>query len=184
MSILVDWFRSGFSDPQRTVAQIIGFLPMILSFFTFRQNSRKRIIFFKACSDALSALHYFLLREFTGGAVNVVCILRSLIFSQKDKRWARSNWIPVIFCIFTLLCAIPDFEGAKNLFATVGSCLAIVGFWQNDIKKLRYFNLAGVSLWLIYGIWAVSVSTILHNLITIISILSTLVKERKSKAPA
>lgn len=66
-----------------------------------------------------------------------------------------------------------------GLFAMVGSCFAIVGFWQTSVKKLRVCNLIGVTLWLVYGVWTVSVPAIISNVLSIVSIGSALVGERK-----
>ena len=105
-----------------------------------------------------------------------VNVLRNIIFSQKDKKWASSNIIPVAFMVFTFVSAVLTFQGVKDVLPIIGSWLAIIGFWQNDIKLLRIFNLAGVALWMIYGIMTVSVSTIIYNVLSIISILSVLFK--------
>ena len=78
--------------------------------------------------------------------------------------------------VFTFACAVPTFQSIKDILPIIGSWLAIIGFWQNDVKLLRIFNLAGVMLWLIYGIITVSVSTIICNVLSIISIFSALFK--------
>jgi len=98
---------------------------------------------------------------------------------KKAKKWVNNWFIPIIFCIFTVICALPGFEGIKSTFAILGSCLAIIGFWQTEVRRLRIFNLIGVTLWLIYGIWTVSISTIIANSLSIASILITLHHEKK-----
>ena len=47
-----------------------------------------------------------------------------------------------------------------------------------DTAKLRLFNLAGISLWLIYGIFTLSMSTIVGNVVYITSILITMIRVR------
>lgn len=178
MSALTHWLFSGFDSIWDIIAQIIGFIPLILSYFVFSRSDRKKIILYKACSDFFGAIHFFVLGAFSGGVINTVNVLRNIIFAQKDKKWASSNVIPALFMLFTVVCAIPTFRGVQDLLPIIGSCLAIVGFWQNDVKKLRIFNLAGVILWLAYGIMTVSVSTIIYNILSIISILSVLFKEK------
>lgn len=176
MNFFIDWLFGGFSTPRDIIAQIIGLIPLILSYFIFSGSNRRKIILYKACSDFFSALHFFVLGAFSGGAINAVNVLRNIIFSQKNKKWARSNIIPVVFMAFTFACAVPTFQSIKDILPIIGSWLAIIGFWQNDVKLLRIFNLAGVTLWLIYGIITVSVSTIICNVLSIISILSALFK--------
>ena len=176
MNYFIDWLFGGFNSPRDIIAQIIGFIPLLLSYFIFLKSDRRKIILYKACADLFSALHFFVLGAFSGGAINVVNVLRNIIFSQKDKKWASSNIIPVAFMVFTFVSAVLTFQGAKDVLPIIGSWLAIIGFWQNDIKLLRIFNLAGVALWMIYGIMTVSVSTIIYNVLSIISILLVLFK--------
>ena len=179
MSYVVNWFWSGFSDVRSGIAQLIGLVPLVLSFFVFRQGDRKNIIYLKTCSDFLWAIHFFVLGELSGGMVNLVNTVRNVIFARRSKGMADRKYIPVLFCAFTMVCALPGLKGVYGLFAMVGSCFAIFGFWQTSVKKLRVCNLIGVTLWLVYGVWTVSVPTIISNVLSIVSIGSVLVGERK-----
>ena len=177
MNNVIQYILSEFSTPRALIAQIIGFVPLILSFFIFLQKSRKRIIIFKGCSDLLWAIHFFILGEYTGGLVNLVNLLRGIIFAYKGKKWARHILIPIFFCVFTLLSALPTFAGVKSIFAVVGSCVAVVGFWQTNVERLRIYNLVAVTLWLVYGLLTFSISTILCNLFSLVSILIAFIKK-------
>lgn len=177
MNNVIQYILSEFSTPRTLIAQIIGFVPLILSFFVFLQKKRKRIIIFKGCSDLLWAMHFFVLGEYTGVLVNLVNTLRDVIFAYKEKKWARHILIPIFFCILTLFSALPTFAGVKSIFAVVGSCVAVVGFWQTNVERLRIYNLVAVALWLIYGLLTFSIPTVLCNLISIVSILIAFVKK-------
>lgn len=184
MTILAEYLKNGFDGPRDIIAQLIGLVPLALSIFIFAQKSRKRIIFLKGCSDFLWAVHFFILGEFSGGAINAVNTVRSIVFAQREKKWAQHILIPVAFCIFTVLCAVPGFQGFYSLLPITGSVLAIIGFWQNNVKLLRIFNLFGVTLWLIYGLWIVSVPTIASNIFSICSILTGLFREKRAEKTA
>jgi hypothetical protein len=83
------WFAAGFAEPVNTVAQIVGFIPVILAYFVFVFNDRKKIIVFKASSDLLWALHFLLLGEMTGCIINIINVIRNIIFSQ--SKYGISN---------------------------------------------------------------------------------------------
>ena len=167
---LLQWLQSGFDDPRKLIAQIIGVFPLILSLFIFSQKERKTILLLKGCSDLLWAIHFFVLGEFSGGAINAVNTVRNAVFSQKGKSRTSGSLLPLLFILFTVGCALPNFQGFKSLLPLLGSCLAILGFWQSNVNALRIYNLCGVLLWLTYGILTVSVSTILCNVFSILSI--------------
>ena len=181
MNRLFDWFYFGFNNTQDIIAQIIGFIPLILSCITFSQKDRKKIIMLKGCSDFLWAIHFFMLGEFSGGAINTVNTFRNIVFSQKGKKWANHIMIPIAFIIFTLVCSLVNFQGVKDILPVIGSCLAIIGFWQTNISYLRIFNLCGIVLWLIYDILKVSISAIVSCIMSIISILVGMLRMYRNK---
>ena len=178
MSYIIDWLTAAFSSPRSSIAQIIGFVPLGMALFIFKYNSRKKTLILKMTADGLWAVHFFILGQFTGGAINVVNIVRGYVFLNRNKKWASKIYIPIIFCVLILLTAITDFQGPKNFLAVFGSILAVIGFWQNDIKKLRIYNFLGISLWLIYGILTVSVPVVISNAFSIISIISSFKKKK------
>lgn len=153
------------------IGQLVGIVPLILAYFVFAFDDRRKIIMFKTSSDLLWALHFLLLGELSGAIVNLINTVRNLIFSQKEKKWCQHIFIPVFFCILTVICTFLSGDGIKSLFPAIGSCLAVIGFWCSSPQNIRRFNLPAVTLWLIYGIITGSVSTIISNSLSIISIM-------------
>lgn len=167
------------SEPSaNTLGQIIGFIPMILAYFVFIFNDRRKVIAIKALSDLLWALHFFMLGELSGCVVNGINVIRNIVFSQKHRKWASNIAIPIVFCAITAAGTALSWNGIKSFFPLLGSCLAVVGFWCTEPKNIRKFNLPAALLWLLYGIITGSVSTIICNGVSIISIT---IAELKSK---
>ena len=179
MSVLCHWLASAFSSPLGIVAQIIGFIPLVLSFFTFLSNNRRRVIGTKIATDLLWAIHFFLLGEVVGGAINALNTARNVVFSQKHRPWASRIYIPITFGALTVLAALLRWQDWYSILPMLGSLLALIGFWCSGTKHIRAFNLPAVSLWLLYGILAGSISTILCNILSIASIVTATVKSRK-----
>ena len=163
-----------FTHPVTAVAQILGFIPIILAYFIFRKNSRKTSITIKAVSDLISAVHFCLLRQWTGFVINCINTFRGVCFCQRGKKaWASGIWIPIIFCTATVIGGLFGWTGPKSLLAIVGTCLGVVGYWCKTPGQLRKFNLAGVFLWIIYGTITLSVPTVISNVIALVSIVLT-----------
>ena len=179
-----DWLAIAFATPRDIIAQVVGFFPLILSLFIYTQKTRSKILIFKSISTFLWAVHYVILGQTTGALINVVLTLRGFIFALRGKKGFSGLHIPIIFILFTILSAIPDFQGAKNILPMVGSCLTLIGFWQNDLKKLRLYNFVGTALWLAYGLLSFSIPSIISNLFALISIIYALLQEHLSKKKA
>ena len=181
MTAFFDWLAAEFSNPLTATAQIIGFIPLALSFFTFLSNKRAKIIFIKIITDCMWALHFFLLGEIVGGSVNAINTVRNVIFSQKHRRWASHIAIPIIFGALTVGSALLRWQEWYSFLPMLGSLLAVIGFWCNDPRNIRRLNLPAVLLWLIYGIITGSISATLCNVFSIISILIAEIKEHAKK---
>ena len=181
MTAFFDWLAAEFSNPLTATAQIIGFIPLALSFFTFLSNKRAKIIFIKIITDCMWVLHFFLLGEIVGGSVNAINTVRNVIFSQKHRRWASHIAIPIIFGALTVGSALLRWQEWYSFLPMLGSLLAVIGFWCNDPRNIRRLNLPAVLLWLIYGIITGSISATLCNVFSIISILIAEIKEHAKK---
>lgn len=167
----MNWLVAEFSSPLDAVAQIVGIIPLVLAFFTFLSNDRRRVIGIKIMTDLLWTLHYFLLGEVVGGAVNGINTVRNVVFSQKHRIWASRPYILVAFCILTALTSLLRWQEWYSFLPMLGSILAAIGFWCSDAQNIRKFNLPAVSLWIVYCIMTGSISGTLCNLLSIISIL-------------
>lgn len=169
-------------NPVRMTGQLIGFIPMILGFFTYIYNDRRKNIGFKMLSDGVSAIHFLMLGEMSGCVINIVNTVRDYIFSRKGKKWASHIMIPITFVLISMGVTLASWEGIKSILPLTGTCLAIVGFWCSKPHIMRRFNLPGVGLWLIYGVITGSVSTCVGNTISIISMLIAEKNYRKQSA--
>lgn len=182
---MIGYFRelgAQFLNPVTAIAQILGFIPLILGWFIFRAKTRTASISLKALSDGISVVHFFLLSQWTGCVINCVNTVRGVVFSQKGKRaWANGIYLPIGFCVLTVFFSLLSWTGYESLLPMLGSCLAVVGYWQTTQKGLRRFNFAGIFLWLIYGIVILSVPTIIGNIISLSSIALTDIRETKKE---
>ena len=163
-----------FQNPVTAVAQVLGFIPMILGFFVFRPVSRKASIAIKMGADFLSVWHFLLLGQPVGAVINFVNTFRGVCFSQKGKKkWATGLFLPVLFCALTMAGSFLTMKNWVGLLPMVGSCLAVIGYWNTKTTHLRRYNAAGIFLWLVYGIYVQSVSTVLCTCVTLFSISRT-----------
>ena len=177
MSKLIEFFTLDPSEGIIFWAQLIGFIPLILSLVTFALSKREHILISKLFSDLTSAIHFFMLGQGTGGAICTVNTARDFVFYHKTKKWASHIAVPITFGVLTLASSIIQWQGVYSLLPTIGSLLALVGFWFNDPRKVKLINLPGIALWLIYSIIVGSISTTLINLISIITIITSLTVE-------
>jgi hypothetical protein len=163
-----------FTNPVTAIAQIFGFSCVILSYFIFRNISRKASLIIKVISDALWATHFFLLQQWTGGVLNCLNIFRGICFYQRgEKKWASGVWMPILFCTASVIGSVLGWTGPESLLPMAGSCLIIMGFWTTETGRLRRLNFFGLVFWMIYSVLILSVPAIVGNGLSMISIILT-----------
>ena len=186
MKELVSFFTLDPSNARIFWAQIIGFISLAIGLFTFALSKRRSILIAKLLCDFTSAIHFFMLGATVGGAVCTVNSIRSIVFYYRDKkRWASHISVPVLIIALTLGCSLLSFSGWYSLLPTVGSVLAVIGFWQRDTRLIKLFNLPAVSLWLVYNIISGSISSVISNAVSVVtitvSLLIALIKHSRSE---
>ncbi|MBQ8003181.1 MAG: YgjV family protein [Clostridia bacterium] len=65
------------------ICQAIGIIAMILSVTSFQMKTKKQIIVMQCMTGVVFAIHYFMLSDgagIAGGVVNVIAIVRNLVF--------------------------------------------------------------------------------------------------------
>lgn len=165
------------------IAQIIGFIPLILSYVSYCFNDRKKMLITKGTIDLLGVVHHVLLgpEGYSGAGVNLINTVRSIVYMNKDKIKHGQIFIPIVFVTITMASSFFTWVGPISLLPTLGSSLAVIGYWCTKPENIRKFNLPGVTLWLIYSIAIFSISGIIGNCLAVFSIIRTEIKCRKEQ---
>ena len=165
------------------IAQIIGFIPLFLSYVIFYFNDRKKMLFTKMVADLLSTAHHILLgpEGYSGAAICLINVARSATFMKRSKTKLGEIIIPLVFITVTMASSVLTWAGPISLLPAIGSSLAVMGYWCANPATMRKFILPGVVLWLIYAIAIFSISGIISNCLSIISMVSTEIRCRKEQ---
>ena len=88
--------------------QGVGAVALVCSMLSFQQKDRKSIMILQMTASLLFSSQLFLLGAVTGGCLDLISFVRTLIFSNNEKKnWAKS---PVWLWFF--VAVIYDFCGA------------------------------------------------------------------------
>lgn len=167
-------------EPIEIIAQIIGIVAMIFNILSYQGKRQKTIISLQLFGSTLFAINYLLLGAIVGGILNILAIIRAVIFFFGDKfkadklAWLLAfiaSYISVYILNFTLFQREPS---AFNLIIEVLPVIAMltlnIGFRLKDSAKIRKCALISSPSWLIYNIATGSWGAIICELFTLISI--------------
>ena len=165
-----------FDTPLHTVAQLIGFCGMAGNFIAFQQTKRRNILLVQIISALLFILHYVLLGQYTGAALNFIGFCRSIVFINNGKKWAQSK---VWLYIFIALCCIAGavtWSGPFSILPPVAMILSTVANWMKSETKIRLITFPSSPCWLVYNITAHSAAGVITECVTMTSLLISIVR--------
>lgn len=88
------------------IIQTIGYMAMACSITSIQQKTHKKILVFQALANTFFGIQYFALGAYVGAALNLVALIRSLIFFNHGKKWADHAIWPWVFCATFVLFGI------------------------------------------------------------------------------
>ena len=160
------------------VAQIVGYVAVVVGAFLFISTRRKTLLLVKMLSDVLWTVNMLLLGLYSGAALCFISACRSFVFyHREDKKWAKSNAWLVFFLALTLVSPIMTWEGPISLLPAVGSVLACLGYFARRPLLIKALNLPGVSCWCLYGLLSANYPSAINEAISVCSLLVGLGRE-------
>ena len=159
------------------LAQIIGVVAMILLFATYQTNKRHIILIFHICISICWIFHYGLLGAISGLAINIVCLMRNIVFYWRGKyRWSSHTVLPVLVCAIEVVLTVAVWQGPTDVLALIGAPLQTVALWMKKPRYIRVLMLIASPMWLIYDLYYKSYAGVLTECIVMISIIIAIVK--------
>ena len=180
---IIDYFKNlFFGDLPTVLGQCIGLVAMCVAIGSFQMRTQKNILRMQVISDCLFTVHFLLLGAISGGVLNAIGIVRSLIFTQRnEKKWAASEvWVYVflvlILCTYPMAFLVFHKEATTaNLILEILPVLGMVAttfsFHMEKASMVRAFSTISSPLWLTYNVFNHSVGGILTEVFALLSIL-------------
>lgn len=170
-----------------TFAQIIGIFGLICSLLSFQMKNRKWIMAFQMTASLSFSTQLFMLGAVTGGCVDMISFIRTMIFSQNSKKWASSPVWLYVFIVIMILTGILTWQNAWDILPIAGSILSTVALWMKREKHIRLISLTVGPCWLVYNLVKGAWSGALNEVLAMTSIMIGLIRndrEKKNKTEA
>lgn len=166
------------------IAQILGFIGLACSLLSFQMKKRGQILGFQMTASLMFCSQLFLLGAITGGCMDFISFIRTLIFSNNNKKWASSPLWLVGFCLLMIVTGILTWTNWWDVLPMLGGILSTIALWMKSERKIRLISLSVGPCWLIYnlvkGAWSGALNEVLAMLSIIIGYLRNDVKYNKN----
>ena len=177
--------------PIEIIAQIIGIIAMAFNILSYQGKKQSTVVAFQLVGGALFAANFLLLGATVGAILNMIAVVRAVVFLYKDKLHANHpvwfigfclSYIAVYVLTFTLLHKKPTpFNFIIELLPVIGMVALNVGFRMKNAFGIRKCGLISSPAWLIYNIVAGSWGAIICETLSLISILAGMLRLDKTK---
>lgn len=148
------------------MAQIVGFVGIVMLIAIFQVNDRKKILQLQIISCLVWTLYYVLMGAYTGAALIFLGAVRCYLFANyREKEWILQLTIAAM-AIATLI----TWESWYSLFALLGMILATTALWQKNPQAIRTISLFVTPFWLTYNYLSGSYFGIVGDLVTFASL--------------
>ena len=173
-------------EPIEIVAQVFGIIGMICNIIVFQQKTHKRVLIWQFFAASVFAVNYFMLGAVVGGILNVVGMLRSLVFFFKEKTKANSIlWLVFFICAFSIsypltFLVFGTAPTPKNfiieILPVLAMIIATIALRLGSARMVRSLGLISSPMWLTYNCFSGSIGAITSEILNLISIIVGIIR--------
>ena len=154
------------------LAQVIGLIGTACMLLSFQIKRNSGYFLLQFLYNVLYVIHYALLGALSGSLTIFLSLIRNTLLLLGEHKWARwKGWI-VLLVGASLYSVVVSWVDIFSILPAVAMITMTIINWTRNGKLIRLFNLTvGSPAWLIYDIHCVSVSGIIAEALSMISVL-------------
>lgn len=164
---------------QQLFGQILGILATVITGISYQMNTKRSLLLVQTAATACNCLAYLFLGAASGFALNIVCIIRNVVFYfQKDD--GKRRLLPaLLLAAVMVVLGILSWQGPVSLLIIVALAANTVFLSFGDPQLLRKSILGTSSLVLTYNIFVFSLGGIANEALAILSSVVGIIRFRK-----
>ena len=147
------------------MSQVATVTMYILLALTYYVKDRKKVLIINFLGSASIGIAYILLNAWTGLAMNIVAMVRNLIFILDEKKNGKTDKVNKkdiailsVLYLISIISAVFTYNGFFSLFSVFATMIYTYSVWQ---KKIAVYKICGIPTcisWIIYNIYMVQKS--------------------------
>lgn len=163
------------------IGQSFGIIATLLTFCSYQMNTKKSLLIVQTTAIVSTCLSYFFLGASTGFVLNIVCIIRNVIFYFQDEK-SKLHYVSGFgLAIVMVIVGAFSWQGYISLIIIAALAANTVFMSFGDPQLLRKSILFTSTAVFIYNIFVFSIGGMTNEAIAIISSIIGIVRFRKDK---
>ena len=159
---------------------VVGVVSVVILFMSYQMKTRGKILATYIGAAAGWMLYFILQGDLTSAMMNVIGIIRSVIFMQREKyKWANSVFWLFFFIAIMVGCVLLTFSSWKDIFPLLGTVLGTISFFVLSETLLRVLNIGTYCMWIGNSISKGYVIAMISDAFALISCIISIIRYRK-----
>ena len=151
------------------IGQGLGILATVLTFLSYQTNQKRTLLAVQTLATLCTCLSFFFLGATTGFALNIVCIIRNVIFYFLERS-SRFYYPTVgILTLAMVVLGVLSWQGLISLLMILALAINTVYISFGDPQRLRKSILLTSTMVLIYNIFVFSIGGMANEGLSIVS---------------
>ena len=166
----------------RIASEVVGVFGILCSLLSFQQKKRQHVMILQMAASALFCTQLFLCGAITGGFLDSISFIRTVVFANNTKKWASSPIWLFVFIAAMIVTGIVTWQNAWSILAIIGSILSTIALWMKKSSQIRLISLFVGPCWLVYDTVLGAYSGALNELLAMGSIVIGMIRHDRKKA--
>ena len=176
----------------KLIGQIIGMIAMAFNVYSFQLKTSNKIIVCQLFGGLFFAISFFMLGSVTGGLLNVVAVMRAIVYRFKDKLHSdHILWLLFFEALFVASYVLTftvfkkeftPLNAIIELLPVIGMSASTISFRMQSAKAIRRYGMICSPSWLIYNIIGGAIGAIICEVLSIFSIIVGMFRHDFKKA--
>lgn len=173
------------------IAQGIGIVAMIFNILMFQNKTSKGAIAFQLIGASLFAVNFFMLGATVGGLMNIIAVVRNLVFLYRERLHAdHPAWLAAFIAaylgayVLTFTVFGKEWNAANavlEFLPVIAMTAATVSYRYEDAAVIRRYGLVASPTWLVYNSANVAIGAIVCESLSIASIVIGMLRLDREK---
>lgn len=154
------------------LAQLFGFIATIFLIGSFQTQEKSKLLNCQIMAGLLYCLQYLCLGALSGGLMNMMTLIRNLVyrrFGEEVPVWCVGI---IIFCIVVLM--IFSYDGPISILPSISIILFTIAISRNNLTIIRITDVISCVLFLIYNVKVLAITGLIATVFELVFVMSAI----------
>ena len=124
-------------DPIFIIGQIFGIIAIVLGFLSYQMKDQRKLMILLGCTALVFTIHYLMIGAMTGMALNIVVLVRCIVYYFRNKKGSNEKISPIIFAVILVAIGIFTWEDWYSVFILLGLAISTLCMALPSAQKIR-----------------------------------------------